>query len=204
MKGRPRKWSSTNAANRLDVNWLRREGFLSGEPATSNIVWAEGGRDVGSAFIACADRGMVAHYTATKGGSGEGRAVSSVVRIDWSPCNFGGRRPWFLCPACGERRQQVYFAGAVGLRCRACAGLRHPTVREDRNARLHRRAEKIRGRLGGGNAPFPVRPPRMWGATYDRLIHDLVAIERALDRGFLSAAERLLRAAGGPSASCRA
>nr|VFK52427.1 MAG: hypothetical protein BECKTUN1418F_GA0071002_100832 [Candidatus Kentron sp. TUN]VFK57572.1 MAG: hypothetical protein BECKTUN1418D_GA0071000_10657 [Candidatus Kentron sp. TUN] len=31
--------------------------------------------------------------------------IKYAVQLDWTPCNFGGKRAWFLCPAigCGKR-----------------------------------------------------------------------------------------------------
>lgn len=31
-----------------------------------------------------------------------GRAVQRVG-VEWTPCTFGGDRPWLLCPGCGRR-----------------------------------------------------------------------------------------------------
>jgi Transposase DDE domain len=36
----------------------------------------------------------------------------SVYVLEWTPCNYGGARPWFLCPMDGcRRRVAVLYAG---------------------------------------------------------------------------------------------
>ena len=46
------------------------------------------------------------------------------ILIDWTPCNFGGVRPWFLCPGedCGQR-VAILYGPTLPLLCRQCRGL---------------------------------------------------------------------------------
>ena len=57
---------------------------------------------------------------------GEKRIVELVanLRLTWTPCNYGGSRPWFLCPGegCGRRVAIVYGPSSPPL-CRLCRGL---------------------------------------------------------------------------------
>ncbi len=70
------------------------------------------------------------------------------VNLDWSDCNLGGKRPWFLCPAqgCGRRVAKLY--GGRIFACRHCYQLAYPCQREEAYDRAARRADKIRERLG--------------------------------------------------------
>lgn len=70
------------------------------------------------------------------------------VRLVWTPCAFGGKRAWFLCPAqgCG-RRVAVLYGGGI-FACRHCHKLAYPSQRETPDDRLLRRADGIRARLG--------------------------------------------------------
>lgn len=94
------------------------------------------------------------------------------VRLDWTPCYYGGHRPWWLCPAAGcGRRVAVLYGGRV-FACRHCHGLAYTTQRESAVDRQLTRADKIRRRLGGepGAAnPFPPKPKGMHWRTYERL-----------------------------------
>ena len=57
---------------------------------------------------------------------GEKRIVELVanLRLTWTPCNYGGSRPWFVCPGEGCRRRVaiVYGPDSPPL-CRLCRGL---------------------------------------------------------------------------------
>lgn len=48
------------------------------------------------------------------------------IQIKYSKCNFGGSRPWFVCPGCGNRKGTLFCpnAGSQYL-CRDCHGLRY-------------------------------------------------------------------------------
>ena len=42
------------------------------------------------------------------------------VWLDWTPCHFGGERPWFRCPAMGcGRRVAILYGGRI-FACRHC------------------------------------------------------------------------------------
>ncbi len=94
------------------------------------------------------------------------------VALAWTPCYFGGSRPWLVCPQCGARRLRLYEHGGL-IACRACLGLSYACRRERRRWRVVRRARKLRLRLGGGPnllLPCPERPARMHVRTFLRLV----------------------------------
>ena len=41
------------------------------------------------------------------------------IAIAWTPCRFGGKRPWFQCGCCGRRVVRLYIVQAV-FACRHC------------------------------------------------------------------------------------
>ncbi len=88
--------------------------------------------------------------------------------LAWTPCTYGGARPWFRCPTCGRR-----CCGGAGhfFLCRGCHGLAYQSTREGRRDRRRIRAQTIRRRLGDSpsTSPFPSKPPRMHWRTYMRL-----------------------------------
>ena len=53
------------------------------------------------------------------------------LRLAWTPCNYGGSRPWFLCPGCDRRAAILYVEGGR-LLCRPCLGLSYPSQRRRR------------------------------------------------------------------------
>lgn len=103
------------------------------------------------------------------------------VRLEWTSCNFGGRRAWLVCPAqgCG-RRVAVLFGGSI-FACRHCHKLAYQCQRETDDDRAMRRAETIRRRLGweaGIANPEGGKPKGMHWQTFARLKseHDAFAL----------------------------
>ena len=94
--------------------------------------------------------------------------------LDWTPCTYGGGRPWFLCPVqgCGRRVALLYLGMAGLFVCRQCGRLAYACQRETVDERAARRAETIRRRLGweAGILNLPGgRPKGMHGRTFERL-----------------------------------
>lgn len=103
--------------------------------------------------------------------------IREPINITWTACNFGGERPWFMCPGvvngvvCGRRVAVFYGPGGYFL-CRHCYDLNYQSQREDSAHRSLRRAQEIRRRLGGSanmRRPFPARPKGIHYKTYFRL-----------------------------------
>lgn len=51
-------------------------------------------------------------------------ALGQEIDITTTPCHFGGRRFWFICPSCGKKVGTLYLP-PVGnkLLCRKCHNL---------------------------------------------------------------------------------
>ena len=196
--GRPKNWGGRDTAENslpLDIRDLHRKGLLvpggyvrsrwyrPGNEANASSV---GGRVGGAEWAATAGRlvprRLVLSYVY------RGEPVEQTLPIEWTPCPFGGARPWFRCPCaksgipCLRRCAVVYGAGKV-FACRRCYELRYTTQEEDPSWRLVSKAIKIRERLGqaegGVAAPFPRKPKGMWWRTYYRLYAASVAAEAA-------------------------
>lgn len=164
----------------LDVRRLHREGLLRPGMAYE-VCWPRGGADGAPVQVrAEADR-LTLSYTARIGGAWQ--SIQHPVSLEWTGLHFGGRQPWFLCPACG-RRVAILYSGSI-FACRHCHGLAYASQRETPEYRAMRRADKLRDRLGwprGIAHPTGDKPPGMHKATFDRLKaqHDALA-QAALD-----------------------
>ncbi|HEV7266420.1 MAG TPA: hypothetical protein VGN83_16090 [Falsiroseomonas sp.] len=109
-----------------------------------------------------------------------------TVRLDPTPCRFGGVRWWWICPATGRRCAKLYLPNG-GLRFLSrgpgAYGLAYASQRADDMQRSHGRLARLHRRLGGKyryfDEPPPARPKWMRRATYDRLCK---AWEAQLDR----------------------
>lgn len=103
--------------------------------------------------------------------SWRGRGGMQTVELDWTPCHFGGERPWFRFPGCG-RRAGILYDTADGFLCRRCGNFAYQMENETRTGRKILKAKRLRVRLGGtGNLleTLPGKPPDMSERTYERL-----------------------------------
>ena len=108
-----------------------------------------------------------------------------LIQIQWTLCNYGGKRPWLTC-LCGRRVGRLY-RGSGGLGCRHCAEAIYESQTKSRRGRLFQKATRIRARLGDYGRPgidnFPPRPFGMQRKIYARLKTQAQIIERELIRG---------------------
>lgn len=105
------------------------------------------------------------------------------VDVAWTPCRFGGVRPWFICPGCLRNRAKLHLV-REHARCRVCLRMTYPSCRESDVERAMSRAQDLFQRLGGsGNIsnsePIPARPKAMRRRTYERIRQ--LAIEARAD-----------------------
>ncbi|MDP9477005.1 MAG: hypothetical protein M3R38_15190 [Actinomycetota bacterium] len=172
------KKTTTGETHSLDVRYLRREGLLKAGHSFS-LRWSRAGRETGSiGGMVEGTRGdpperVVLSYRHRRGIGNEWEDVRETVPLEWTRCNFGGERPWFLCPGVGcDRRVAILYGPGRYFLCRHCYDLRYESQREDKTHRALRRAQAIRERLGGSanmTEPFPERPKGMQHDTYMRL-----------------------------------
>ncbi len=100
------------------------------------------------------------------------RDVKEIVHLAWTECNFGGKRPWFLCPGCGRRVGALITDGSL-FRCRHCYGLVYRSQQQCRAFRLLNKAQKIRERLGASLCmadPIRQKPKGMHWKTFQHLV----------------------------------
>jgi hypothetical protein len=130
----------------LDVRRWAREGLL--RPGHwGGWQWTRDGETVASIHISAKQDRVILIYR-RRNGSEEWRAEQNPVRIVRSPCNFGGSRAWFICPALGCGRRVAILYGGDVFACRHCYKLAYASSREDAGDRASRRAERLRTRLG--------------------------------------------------------
>jgi len=186
---------TTEEKKRLDVRWLRQQGYLTPGQILS-LQWSRGERPTGSAggWVAQDLSSITMVYQASaRGGAWE--TIRQVVPLTWTACNYGGQRPWLLCPVCTRRVAVLYLAYRLRFACRHCCRLCYQTQKQDRTDRLLTKALKIRKRLGqkGGGIleRLPEKPPGMHGRTYERLARAAIAAEEAQLRGLAEVRQAL-------------
>lgn len=150
-RGSGRRWHSgakdtMNDYRTLDVRRWQREGLRVPERAFG-WNWLRNDETVASIQVRTEADRIILSYRHRSGG-GEWKSEEYPVRLDWTPCTYGGQRAWFICPArgCGKRAAILYGGGIFA--CRHGYRLAYPSQREAAHDRAARRADKIRARLG--------------------------------------------------------
>ncbi len=166
------RWDSkttTESQHRIDIRWLKKQGYLVPGSAGS-LSWNCRGEQSGSIGYRMETDCMILTYRHRPHG-GEWESVEQSIPFDKTACNYGGFRIWFLCPRCNRRVAVVYGAGKYFL-CRHCYGLTYSSQQESKPYRLMRKARKIRARLGASNDLFEsilFKPKNMHWKTFDYL-----------------------------------
>ena len=172
---------TTDDCHILDVRLFQRDGVLvAGRSFTTNRM--RNGKAVASIQMRSEADRVILDYRHQRGG-GEWKSQNYPVQIEWTPCNYGGTRAWFRCPAngCGRRVAKLYLGGSI-FACRHCYQLVYSCQRENFEDRATRQADKIHDRLKwepGILNGHGIKPKEMHWRTYQRLTmkHDeLVSI----------------------------
>jgi hypothetical protein len=168
---RPRLTVEQLANDCLDVRELHRAGILKGPWITlqPSLRWPG------------IDKMRAARYLISL--ELHNQVVPQQIRVSWTPCNYGGARPWFHCSYCNQRVARL-FHGMGGYFCQTCIGNPiYESQRRSRKARAYLQAYRLRQRLGGSRPvldPVPQRPYRMKRKTYGRICAQIERLERPL------------------------
>lgn len=143
---------------RLDVRWMAKTGRLT--PGRSgSLTWNRGREQAGSAGF-CVEAEALRLLCEING-----KPADQRIRIEQTPCNYGGSRPWFGCPVCGKRVAVLYLRHAV-FKCRSCASVAYRSQSEDAIGRAWLKQQKAEEELGAGWR----RPKGMHHRTRERLL----------------------------------
>ena len=114
-----------------------------------------------------------------------GKAHSYSIRLDKTPCNYGGYRYWFRCPSCSKRVSVLYCAGTYV--CRHYIGANYHSQLQTKTDRIYSKLNALRDRLGwsvGIINGIGSKPRYMHHSTYERLINEYERLEQKLIRTF--------------------
>lgn len=116
----------------------------------------------------------------------DGRPCGHDVAIVRTACNYGGSRPWLLCPPCGGRAAVLYLRSGRFI-CRRCAKVAYASQSED----VFGRAWRIQAKLEAQLEKHLQRPKGMHHATRARLLEAIQACEELRDRALARFAQRM-------------
>jgi hypothetical protein len=147
-------------------------------------------------------------YTTTYKRNGrevEKNRVNYAVPVDYTEPNYGGVRPWFICPECTTRRRKLYLPrkrGYTRYLCRECYDLVYTSSRSSGNEidRARQRYKKAFAKADAenraphpNNAPYtPDRPKGMHQETFAELRWEVTLAEMEYTEEVRKKTNRLL------------
>lgn len=175
-------WTRYNVKGRVEnfrqlrVSHLHKQGVLRPGVKEAVLSWMRDGVAEATITVRTDADGIRLDYGMPR----EDKTVERItyrVRVVWTDCHLGGRRPWFICPGvvgnrvC-RRRVAVLHLERRYFVCRHCLDLRYKSQRRTGYERALWTAQTIRRNLGGSPSmiePFPRKPKGMHWRTYFRL-----------------------------------
>jgi len=133
--GRGVFWKKTQVeeCKKLDILYITRKCDLE-STITGSISWTNSwGKKSKIGVYSFTPGVLIFSYTITKNYSDEKKAFDYRVHLDTTPCNYGGKRWWFLCPNCNRRCRILYLPpGGSYFLCRICHNLTYESQQEGR------------------------------------------------------------------------
>ena len=140
--GRPASHVKAEHCKKLDVRRWQREGVLKpGRSGSWQWTNRETGEQVGSIGYRVDDGCVRLDYSI------DGKPSGQTVRLSHSACNYGGARPWFICPIRGERVAVLYLR-AGRFACRHCQRIAYASQSGDAIDRTWGKQAKAEAKLG--------------------------------------------------------
>lgn len=188
--GRSNGKRTTANLRALDVRQLQRDQLLT--PGQSfGWNWTRNGATLATINLSVQFDCVILDFRQREYG-GEWQDRKYPVRLDWTRCNYGGQRAWWLCPAAGcGRRVAILYSGSGLYACRHCHRLAYASQRKTPDDLAAMRANKLRKRMGwnggilndNGGKPKGMHWRTYWGlrAAYEiKLSHALAGFGRQL------------------------
>ena len=138
------KKTTTDELKQIDIRYMKKHGLL--KPNTrGSLSWTSRGEPSGDIRYTCYQNELQLHYRYRENGN-DWKPVEQRIFLDRTPCNYGGSRPWFLCPRCNKRVAVLYGYNALFL-CRHCYKLPYESQELDKISRLMAQKHKLGERL---------------------------------------------------------
>lgn len=124
--------TEADGIKKIETSFLKKHGYFTGWKS-GTITWTSGWSDnkssVGVQVITGdGEEYLRIHYTQTDNSSGEKKDFDYKIPLVSTPCRYGGKRYWFICPMsrsgkyCGKRVGVLYKDGDY-FACRHCYDL---------------------------------------------------------------------------------
>jgi len=138
------RWSYSNRwtveeCKTITTKVLNGHNLFNGGVRSGGMDWNGNGKKTGSiSFVVSTVKGdeyFRTYYTHTSNKE-EKTEIDYKVRLTWTPCYFGGRRWWFICPlvvngrTCYRRVGSLHLGNGKYFGCRHCYNLTYTSSQE--------------------------------------------------------------------------
>ena len=136
------RWSNRSTVEEcksISTKWLKKYDYFIGFKS-GGMSWSRGGEQTGSIGFSVStstyfDGDYIRfQYTQTDNYTDEKIELDYKVQLVWTPCHYGGRRWWFLCPLGGNvgcnRRVGVLYKRGRYFGCRHCHDLTYESCKD--------------------------------------------------------------------------
>lgn len=123
----------------LSIGFLKKHGYLNGRSISGTVTWTSGWSERKSrigivAYVGDEDPHFRLQYTHTDF-DGVKSDLDYRVQLTATPCFFGGKRQWFICPLVRngvpcQRRVGVLYGANKYYGCRQCYDLVYQSQQE--------------------------------------------------------------------------
>jgi len=138
----------TDEAKRIDIRYMRKHGLL--QPGSmGSLSWMRRGTPNGYIWYTVAqDAEDISLNYKVRQYDEDWQPMNYAVRLDVTPCRYGGKRQYFLCPNhhCSRRCEVLYSYGAYFV-CRKCCGYLYSSQKGDKLDKLSDARHKLGARI---------------------------------------------------------
>jgi len=137
--------NETDGVRKISVSFLKKNGYFNGR-RSGIITWTRGYDEYKSSVgievsTLNGNDYLRIYYTQTDNYSGEKKDFDYKIPLTTTPCRFGGKRYWFICPwykngvYCGKRVGTLYKDGDY-FACRHCYDLTYGSRKVNRRYKM--------------------------------------------------------------------
>jgi hypothetical protein len=135
--------TEADSIKKIETSFLKKHGYFNWE-RSGTITWTSGWDKHESSVgvevsLINGDGYLRIHYTQTDRDTNEKKDFDYKIPLTTTPCRYGGKRYWFICPwykngnYCGKRVGVLYKNGDY-FACRHCYDLTYSSKKQNRRS----------------------------------------------------------------------